>query len=324
MEFSLSQDGIVYSFQHTDAVRAESTSGGVFTALSDVILQEGGWVAGAGYDEKLRVIHKLVNTVQGRNALRGSKYVQSILGDVPEQIRQILGEGVPVLFVGTPCQVQGVQRYLSHRKADMSRFYCCDFICTGVTSPKIQQEYMRLLRGKRQLIDYHYRSKKKGWGMHCEQPVYAERNQRFDPVLVFSNIQLFHSHYTLRPSCYRCQFADLQRCADLTIGDCWGIDSCDPESNDKKGLSLVLVNTEKGRALMQCMAQQTEGIKIKEYKAEQLMQPRLKSPNECPPKRAQFWDFYQKHGLKAAMVKYAQYNPKGFLKYFIKYALKHV
>ena len=323
MEFSLLQDGIVYSFQHTDAVRAESTSGGAFTALSDLILQEGGWVAGAGYDEDLRVVHKLVNTTQERNALRGSKYVQSMLGNVLEQIRQILEEGLPVLFVGTPCQVQAVQRYLSYRKTDMSRFYCCDFICTGVTSPKIQQEYMGLLRGKRQLIDYRYRSKKKGWGIHCEQPVYAGRNQRFDPFLVFSNIQLFYSHYTLRPSCYRCPFANLHRCSDLTIGDCWGIDSCDPESNDKKGLSLILVNTEKGRALMQCVSQQTEGITIKEYKAEQLMQPRLKSPHQYPPQRAQFWDFYQKHGLKAAMAKYAQYNPKGFLKYFIKYAPKH-
>lgn len=319
MDFTLAEDGIVYSLQHTDEVRADSTSGGAFTALSDLLLLDGGYIAGAGYDDNMHVVHKLVNTSDDRNQLRGSKYVQSTLGNVPEQIRQKLENGLPVLFVGTPCQVKAVQQYLLSFKTNLDKFYCCDFVCAGVTSPMIQQEYIRILQGKRHIIDYNYRSKKKGWGVHSELPVFDDHKQNFNQLLVASNQKLFGSHYTLRPSCYRCQFANLNRCSDITMGDCWGIDACDPKSNDRKGLSLILVNTEKGQKMMKRIADQWEDVQIKRYKLDKLLQPRLQCPNEIPAQREKFWFFYQKHGLKATMRKYAGYNLKGALKtYFCR------
>lgn len=220
-----------------DAIRQKSSSGGVFTALAQRILDKGGLICAAVYDENFAVVHKIGAEIA---PFRGAKYAQSHAGHLFSELQGLLKEGKQVLFVGTPCQCAALSRYLGKTPENL---VLVDMICHGVPSPKVWQEYLKLRQPVRSV---NLRSKVSGWsryGYSVEIGDYTQIQNR-DPY-----IRGFTANLFLRPSCSKCDFKGLERCTDMTLGDFWGIWDLLPAFDDNKGTSLLLIHSEKGRGL---------------------------------------------------------------------------
>lgn len=230
-------------------VRSRSSSGGVFTVLAEHIIESGGVVFGAGFDEGFNVVHSFAEQKSDIRQFRGSKYVQSRIGQSYIKARQFLKSGRPVLFSGTPCQIAGLKSYLGH---EYDNLFTVDLICHGVPSPKAWNKYLKHneQRAGAPVADVNFRSKQQGW-------------KKFEMALSFGNkmvynktldkdeyLRAFLQNVTLRPSCYECNFKTLGRASDLTLADFWGVDTVMPELADDKGVSLVFVHSDKGKNLL--------------------------------------------------------------------------
>ncbi|MGA2915469.1 MAG: Coenzyme F420 hydrogenase/dehydrogenase, beta subunit C-terminal domain [Sedimentisphaerales bacterium] len=237
----------VFAAWHLDEhIRRESSSGGVFTALAENILAQGGIVVGAAFDEQFVVRHILIESSKDLHRLRGSKYVQSeVAPALYRQIRDLLEQGRPVLFSGTPCQVAGLRSFLGQ---SYEKLFCCDLVCHGVPSPLLFKRYVQnySLRENR-LLKIDFRNKTTGWKKFGVRQHY-QNESRLLSVWADPYMAAFLRDYVFRPACYACEFKGVNRFGDLTIADFWGVWGKYPEyDRDDKGTSLLLVNNKKGK-----------------------------------------------------------------------------
>ena len=288
----------VYAVQHkSEIVRAASRSGGIFTAISDWILSQNGVVYGCVMDDNFRAVHIRTDTIEDRNRMRGSKYIQSKLGDAYSKIRKDLTAGLGVLFTGTSCQVAGLKQYLGK---DYENLLCIDIVCHGVPSPKVWQSYLLWQEAKSgsKVKSVEFRNKREfGWRDHTET-LYFENGQVVNSK-VFTT--LFYGHSILRPSCYECPYKSVMHPGDVTIADYWEIEKAAPEFDDNKGVSLVLVNNEIGERFFDAVK---ENIRWKETRIEDSMQPPLKAPFPEPANRKKFWDDYRNRSFNYISKRY--------------------
>ena len=239
----------VYACWNLDpAVRAESSSGGAFSALAETVIGQGGYVFGAAYDDQMTVRHRECHSRDQIELLRGSKYVQSQIGDTFRMVKRRLAEGAKVLFVGTPCQVSGLRAYL---RRDYDNLYCCDFICHGTPSPLLFSKYLRWIESKKgiKVTKFNFRHKKSGW----YDAVRAANGRVWMKGDLDAYFLGFNRNVSLRESCYNCPAIGLPRKGDITIADFWGIGMMykfDSPREIPNGVSLVMINDEKGTCLL--------------------------------------------------------------------------
>lgn len=299
----------VFAARHkSEEVLERSSSGGMFTAFSDYVLNKGGSVYGCGYDSDFRLVHQRVADKSGRDSLCGSKYVQSDLGDCYVQIRKDLENGKDVCFIGTPCQCAGLQSFLT--KTDLSKLVTVALICHGVPSPKLFKEYLEYCNGKRKakIINYEHRPKHRHWG-HIERAKFIYDNGFSDSVSVLSQgwKWLFYSNAALRPCCYECPWAKNGHTADVTVGDYWGIEDCMPDFYDKMGVSAVLINTPKGEYVFDAVSGVLE-IRRSCFEDVVRKNPNLTTPSKPLTDRKKFWSIYHRKGFPALIKKYGHIN----------------
>lgn len=232
--------------------RYNSASGGAFLGLAEAIIALDGVVYGVVFDQQFRVIHKRATSIEEIFAMQGSKYIQSDMKNVYATLRSDLESGRQVLFSGTPCQVEGIMRWL---KKDYVNLYTIDFVCHGVSSPKVWDKYRSCMEENNgsQIKNYSFRSKEKGYhtfgtkicfenGIEIYTNDESEKND-FMHLAYFSEI-------SSRPSCYNCAFKTIERTSDMTLFDCWSLSEVAPEMEDDMGTTTILVHTEKGNALL--------------------------------------------------------------------------
>lgn len=241
---------VYVAFNRNEKIRMKSSSGGIFTLIAEWIINQGGIVFGAALSDDFRSVnHISVDNISDLKKLRGSKYLQSTIGNAYIRTKEYLDSGRKVLFTGTPCQIGGLYSFL-HK--DYENLYTQDIICHGVPSPKVWRKYLseHEHRTDSGINNVYFRHKKKsGWK---EFSLLIEfLNKKFyiksfnqDPFM-----KVFLSNMCLRPSCYDCSFKSVKRQADITLADFWGIQNVCPEMDDDKGTSLVMVHSEKGRNL---------------------------------------------------------------------------
>jgi len=241
----------IYAAWHlNENIRRESSSGGVFTALATEVLERGGVVVGAVFDKDRTVRHISIESVQELGRMRGSKYVQSALSiDLYREIEGYLEGGRYVLFVGTPCQVSGLNAALNKEYDNLITF---DLVCLGVPSPKLLESYLSFrMKSGLKVKNVRFRDKYLGWKksfvMKLEYENESEERFVLDPY-----ITCFLRDGLLRESCYQCLYAKTERISDLTLADFWGVGKRYPQYDDDRGTSLVLVNSKKGVALLDC------------------------------------------------------------------------
>lgn len=227
------------------SVLNSSQSGGVFSALAKSVIHEGGVVYGAAYDSDMTVSHKRSETLEGCNAFRGSKYVQSEMGDIFLQVRKDLEEGRKVLFSGTPCQVAGLLAFVPTKF--QSGLVTVDFICHGVPSPYVWRDYLDYMKRKGNLVSAVFRDKSAGgWKVHAESFGYDDGRQVFRETYKV----LFYKNVMLRHSCAVCPYDYSRRKSDVTIADFWGVEEVLPQFDGNQGTSMIISMTEKGRDLV--------------------------------------------------------------------------
>lgn len=241
---------IAYSAYNKDEkIRKESSSGGVFTLLAEEILNRNGVVFGASFDEEFNVHHTYIEDKEELKKFRGSKYVQSSIGNTYRKAKEFLENDRYVLFTGTPCQIEGLKSFL---RKEYDKLYTQDIICHGVPSNKIWDKYKQYRKevdkGAPQKINF--RNKDDGWKEYNINFKYenTEYKNNHNKDLY---IKAFLQDIVLRDSCYNCSFKKKNRISDITLADFWGIEKVLPEMDDNKGTSLVIVNSKKGKELIE-------------------------------------------------------------------------
>lgn len=244
------QDG--YLVRHKDnQVIAQSTSGGAFTAFAESIIEKGGIVFGAAFDENLDVIHMGVDSKEELWRFRNSKYVQSKLGETFNHVLQELKKGRAVLFSGTPCQVEGLLAYLNGSYANL---FTVDVVCHACPSPLIWSKYKeyraKRKNGQKTLRYAAFRDKRDYGYEYSQMSIESDNGREHYGVETDPYLRAFFSNLSDRPSCYDCKFKKRYRESDVTIWDCFEIQKFDKGLDDNKGVTRVLVHSEKGDELM--------------------------------------------------------------------------
>lgn len=260
-----------------EEIRRQSSSGGIFTLLAEKVINEGGVVFGARFDENWDVVHAWTDAIEGIAAFRGSKYVQSAVGNTYRVVRDFLKQGRQVLFSGTPCQIAGLKKYL---RKEYDNLLTVEVVCHGVPSPLVWRRYLdetrEQLRAERGVgkntvpssIDelpvitgISFRDKTNGWKKFGFNLRYAASEAASNSVLTSAIkdytvlhemhrdnlfMQGFLEDLYLRPSCYACASRSGKSGSDIAIADFWGVENFYPEFDDDKGVGLILCNTDKG------------------------------------------------------------------------------
>lgn len=264
------------AFNQNESVRMNSSSGGLFSEFATEVLNNGGIVFGAAYDNEFRVHHIGIEKKDELKQLFGAKYSQSDLGDTFKQILCELKNNREVLFAGTPCQVAGLKSFL---RKDYINLTCIDFVCHGVPSPMAWQEYVKY---RAEMDNYgslpvsiNLRSKNTGWSRYRYSNVFKYDEEKEHSCLSGDSLfmKLFVEDYISRWSCDDCKFKGYNRVSDITIGDFWGIWDIDSSMDDDKGTSVMILQSDKGKD----MFEQIKGRIV--YKEVSLEETSLQNPS---------------------------------------------
>ena len=237
-----------YAVMASDDLRERSSSGAVFPVVANYFLKKGAYVAGAVWDSDGSVKHIVSNSFDDIERMRGSKYLQSAMGSCYKEVKKLLDKDIEVLFTGTPCQIAGLKAYL---KKGYKNLFTVEIICHGTPSPKVFKKYLNeQLASDEKFIETNFRDKIKGWNPSLTISTTTNVRKISYSAEQDSFMNAFLKNLCLRDSCSSCKFNRIPRQADLTIGDFWGIDKYNKRYNDKKGTSVLLVNTFKGKSLI--------------------------------------------------------------------------
>lgn len=309
---------VIGMVNNDEKVLMSSTSGGAFSLFSDYVLSKKGIIYGASYNNKWEVVHISADTSEKRDLLKGSKYVQSDLNNTFVDIKNELNNGRLVMFTGTPCQCSGLKNYLGR---DYDNLIICDIVCHGVPSPIIFSEYIKYIQKKRKSLikSYNFRDKKVSWAGANITVEYENGKQYTNKIdeEIFS--KLYFNHIITRPSCHECLYTNIKRISDLTIGDFWGIKEKHPDFYNEKGVSLVLLNSEKAIKIFEKIKDNCNYI---ESNIEECLQPQLIKPTKKAACQDEFWEDYNKYGIDYVMKKYTSVGIKNRIISYIKRPLK--
>lgn len=225
--------------------RQKSSSGGLSYVISKAVIEEGGIVYGANMDNNLQVQHIGVETISELCKIRGSKYVQSKIGNILIEIKKKLDNNRIVYFTGTGCQVAGLKAFL---RKDYSNLITSDLVCHGVPPQSLFDKHIKYLEKSlhNKIISYSFRDNK-NWG-GCESVITADSQIHIKPSYIMSPYLFgFINGMTFRFSCYNCPYAHIPRQGDITLADLWGAKVLTKKLNPQNGASLILINSEKGK-----------------------------------------------------------------------------
>lgn len=288
---------IAYSLRLKEETQLKrSQSGGAFFAIANYVIEQGGVVYGAAFDSNWRVSHQRASNLGNLEKLRMSKYVQSDLSGVFEEVKKDLRSGLYVLFSGTSCQVAGLKAYIPislHHS-----LLCIDIICHGVPSPKIWEDYLHHLSVKyKGSISYACFRDNDFGRKSSKQKFIINGKAHYGQTTNY----LYFQGYTIRDSCSNCYFTNVSRVGDFTIGDFWGAEQYFKEEEISRGISLVLINSSKAEALLSFLKSYCT---MKEFELNNCLQPQLIKPTILNPHRKQFILDYIDKGFSFVIHKY--------------------
>lgn len=297
---SKSQKAYIGHYQKEETLRL-STSGAVFSAFADYVLENNGVIYGAGFDEHMCVKLQRAVTEEEYAPFRGSKYVQCDMQDVYSDIKNDLLDGRWVFVAATPCMIAAVKRYTGDRFGE--KLLTCDLICNGVSSPKIWTLYVNELEKKyrNKVCYYHFRSKLKGYLKSMDEIItFRNGKQR---VLTNSfdkyNNNIYYVNAAMRPSCTKCNFAAMERIGDITIGDASHLLSSAENLDTSMGVSVYFINTAKA---MDMYAQLSNRMVAKELKLEDAYSLRMLQCNKEAKDPTSFVKSAEENGLHNTIV----------------------
>lgn len=279
----------------------KSSSGGAFTAISDVFLKNGDAVICAIYDCELKeVTFKLVASEKERDSARGSKYIWSTMGDIYEKAEKWLSEHTDkrIMFIGMRCQTEAFRKYMTIRNL-RKRVFLVDIICHGMPSKMIWQDYVSYMENKvGKVTDISFRDKRNGWNAPTAVAVANTKEYSIQDYL-----NIYYSGCIYRPACHECLFAKMNSYSDITIGDFWHIEETMPDFYDSRGCSVFLLHTEYGEKLFEKIK---PVLDYRQGSAEACRQQNLERPTEASKQRHKFWQDYEKREINKILIKYGR------------------
>lgn len=291
-----------------------STSGGFFTPLAGQIIGEGGVVCAAAFDDSFEVVHLFLDgstmSEEACTKFRGSKYVQSRLGDCYGRIRSYLEEGRPVCFVGTTCQVSGLKRFLGR---EYDKLITVDVVCHGTPSPKLWRKYLDYQTNKygSPIAQVSFRNKTYGYHSGTMKITFENGKEYYGSARVDYMLKSFFKEISSRPICYQCPFKTLERCSDLTLYDCWHPDKIVPGlHDDDRGYTNVIVQSGKGLRLLERMADRLEMHPAETETAVKLDGVMVRRSAKRHPKRDAFYTDLEREPLPDHIQKFLPISRK--------------
>ncbi len=264
-------------------VISKSSSGGVFSLLAERVIEKGGVVFGAKFSAEWEVIHASAQGVDEIAPMRGSKYLQSQIGDTFSETLTYLKEGREVLFSGTPCQIAGLKGFLGKEYNNLTTI---DIICHGTPSPKVWRQYLDHTFDRSKIVGINFRDK-----IHsCQRYNFTvETTQGRVSEKASKNLYMrgFLKNIYLRPSCHHCPTKELKAGSDITLADFWGIERVAAEFNNPRGVGLVMANSAKGEELMQSIDAELHEV---DYLAAISGNPSMQSSAKAHARRAEFFE----------------------------------
>lgn len=275
------------------------SSGGAFSSIAKLFIQEGGYVSGTIFDSDFNVKHIVTNKETDIERIAGSKYVQSDLTDTFYKIKELLKKGERVLFCGTPCQVAGLNRIVGKEP----RLFLIDLVCHGVPSPKIWRDYIDIAQKKRGRLKYiNFRSKKLGYHVSVMEETNIRGKKYYASPRTHFMTKVFFNNIADRPCCYECAFKTINRSSDLTIYDGWHVSELSNELLDNNmGFTNIIIQSDKGEVLFEKCKESFVFSNTCIDKAISLDgKMALKSVTK-PQERNLFFKYYNKQGLEKAI-----------------------
>lgn len=308
------EQGVAYAaWIKQDKERKYSTSGGIFTALYEKILSYGGCVFGAAFDEKLILSHICAEDEDDCRRMRGSKYIQSNASSSYRLVKQKLSEGRWVLYSGTPCQIDALNSYVGEN----DRLITCEVLCHGVGSNGYFYDLLKnsARRRKKEICDVRFREKSKGWEDSQFVISYEDGKKERSPSYFSLFGYPFSRQIITRLSCLECAYSNSHRVADITLGDYSGRDKQQYSARErKKGISLLVINTEKGRELINSISAQ---LILEKKSLDELATyvPAMQPKHTESELHERFFLLYREGGLEAVLDRFAT-PPKKEVFYF--------
>ncbi len=290
-----------------------SSSGGLFGALASLIFEKDGVVFGCAYNNDMVPEHICVNNLTDMKKIQGSKYVHSSINHTYSEAKKYLNDDRWVLFTGTPCQIAGLKSFLGK---SYGRLITADIICHGVPSAGFFKGYIKHLEEKfnGKVIDFKFRDKSNGWGL-MGKVVYKKNNKLLKKIIV-PIISYYYNYflkgYIYRENCYECKYACGGREGDFTMGDYWGIEKAHPDIETKNGVSVLLVNSKKGMALVKDLSKYLD-FKLSDFEKAREQNIQLKRPTAKSEKREKILSIWREGGYKAVADEYYKANKKTFM-----------
>lgn len=279
----------VYAAKNSDDdIRLKSSSGGIFTLLAEQTIKDGGVVFGACWDKDWNVKHDYIDNISDLQRFRSSKYLQSVIDDNYLKAEQFLKTGRKVMFTGTPCQIAGLKHFL---RKEYDNLLAVEIICHSVPSPGVWQQYLTtrlhtLKWNKSDIRNISFRDKKTGWKTYSFVIENKDGNSFIELSSKNAFMRGFLADLYTRPSCHACPAKQLRSGSDLTLGDFWGIESLMPEIDDDKGVSAIIVNSDKGKQVLHNI-----NVELYEVQYDELTtrNPTLVKSFPIAPKRTEFF-----------------------------------
>ena len=329
LNYDPSNKQIFYGISKDPDTVMSSSSGGAFTELLQAIDQNhSSYKCYAAEYSNGKVFHSCITSVHELCRQKKSKYTQSLLSDTYSSIKNDLYDGKYVVFVGTPCQVDGLNSYLQNKNYD--NLLTIDLLCTGTCSPQLLLNHVRYLEKKQHCHIKKYDMRKKEfltgkWDIMNTEILYDNGKRELVEDKYF--IGCFRQHIAFRSSCYHCKYTNIQRPSDITLGDYWKFDS-DFSYDGFKGISLIIVNTKKGEYWLDKLKQR---MFLKETTIEDIreQQPSLRCPVKKPtfvvPNEIatingsiRFMKRYYRGSLKIRILEKVSHSLPSFISTFLK------
>lgn len=309
------------SYTRNEKLLIQSTSGGIFAIAACAVLEDGGVVFGVEMTDDGIVRMCAIEKKEDLHKLQGSKYVQAFIGEAYIQVKEYLLADRIVLFSGTPCQIAGLKSFLGKT---YEKLYTIEIVCHGVPSQEMFSAYRAWLGQKlgSEINHWYFRNKEKdGWAqidklVLKDHSVY--RRENLDPY-TYSYLK----SYNLRESCYECQFCSPERCADITVGDYWGLKNYHPEFYSELGVCLLLVNTEQGLDLLEKI--KTSIVLLpSDYENMKKHNSGLVSKPQRPVQREKFYEDFKRKSMDAFVRQNMKvpFNMKEMLRQWIPHRVR--
>lgn len=291
-----------FILRHSQApVYDASQSGGAFTLFSDYILSNSGIVYGAHLNDRFSLSHIRATSEEERNLMHGSIYIQCDAYKVFNKVAADLEQDFNVMFIGTPCQVSGLKKYLKDKRVKTEKLFLVDLLCHGVASTDVWKKLIAYYEEK-----CGYALSKIDWCGSNEQtrPYFTFRFGK-KSITDSQFKKLYYSNLMMRTSCYQCPFTKLERSGDVSIGDATGIRVSDNDFYNPKGTSLVLINTYKGMTVWESVKRNAN---YREVNIGNYLQECLRESAKTKRNPDEFWQDYATKGIDYILKKYVDHK----------------